>query len=62
MWSGLGTKDGKAPGGDTFYEVSLPGFSCVRRARVLVGEILNPPGSGEEYSQWQGGCDGEKPA
>ena len=26
MRSGLGTKDGKAPGGDTFYEVSLPGF------------------------------------
>ena len=26
MGSGLWRADGKAPGGDTFYEVSLPGF------------------------------------
>ena len=29
MRSGLGTKGGKAPGEDTFYEVSPPGFFAV---------------------------------
>lgn len=60
MRSGLGTKDGKVPGGDTFYEVSPPGFLqlyvCMLIPKVLeqYGNNLYIAGRGPDDQRGKG--------